>query len=147
MDPRPHQPEAVAQRHGLRAAVADLTEVAKRPVVASTWAARVLEALAALRTALARHAEFTQAPDGLFADVVAQAPRLVNAVRHLEAEHEDLADRLTGCEAVVRGLDGEGSVEPALASIHDLVAHFERHQDRGVELVYDAYNVDISPGD
>ena len=148
MEQRPQHPEAVAQRHGLRARMADLSVAVHAPVDSTPeWAPRVVEALEALRIALARHTEFTEAPDGLFADIVAQAPRLVNAVRHLEAEHGDLAERLEGCEEMARTLGDGMPIGETVTRIGDLITRLERHQDRGVELVYDAYNVDISPGD
>lgn len=144
----PEQPEARSQRSGLREAVAALGAVVQMPPEGrDRWSAAVLGALESVQAALTRHAEFTDSPDGLFADVIEQAPRLANAVGHLQAEHDDLGRRIDGCEASVRALEADDSVTSVTADVVELGHAFEMHSHRGAELVYDAYNVDISAGD
>ena len=41
----------------------------------------------------------------------------------------------------------ESGVDAGRADLLDLVALLSRHRHRGVDLVYDAYNTDISSGD
>ena len=136
----PEQPDARAQRRGLRDAVAVLAEVAtagERGVL--------LGALGTLDDALARHAQFAESPDGLFAEVIGATPRLAHQVKRLEAEHEALHEHIDRCEAQLRV--GAGVDDAIRADLADLLRAFEMHVHRGVELVYDAYNVDISAGD
>jgi hypothetical protein len=142
--PLPQRSEARAQRSGLRAAITTLGAVAERPLVDRVaWDVDVDAALDELRAALARHVAFTQGPDGLFAEMREQAPRLLHRVERLEADHAELGAQVDRCQADLAVLNDES----AARSVDSLVDSFERHQHRGVELVYDAYNVDISSGD
>ena len=143
-EPLPQQPSARAQRAGLRAAVEGLRAAGTAPVTDRTaWNRAVVNALTELRAALARHAEFTEGPDGLFAEIRAEAPRLLHRVERLEAEHGDLENDVDRCAGDLAGADAAA----AEASVAAVVAAFDRHVHRGTELVYDAYNVDISSGD
>lgn len=143
-DPLPQQPSARAQRVGLRSAITGLRAAGVAPADdRAAWNRSVVVALTELRAALARHAEFTEGPDGLFADIRAEAPRLIHRAERLEAEHTELEDRIDGCAGELAGVD----LATAEASIAAVVTAFDRHVDRGAELVYEAYNVDISTGD
>jgi hypothetical protein len=140
----PQQPSARAQRTGLRAALATLRAAGEAPVDdRDAWNRAVIAALTELRAALARHAEFTEGPDGLFAEIREQSPRLIHRVQQLEGEHGDLENAI---DRTAGGLS-EADADAAAGSVGVVVTAFERHVDRGVELVYDAYNVDISSGD
>ncbi len=143
-EPLPQQPSARAQRVGLRAAIVGLRDAGAGPTDdRAAWNRTVAVALTELRAALARHAEFTESPDGLFADVKEEAPRLIHRVERLEAEHGALEERIERCTGELAATD----LATAEASVAAVVAAFDRHVDRGAELVYDAYNVDISTGD
>ncbi len=143
-EPLPRQPSARAQRIGLRTALTDLQAAGDADADDhDAWSRSVTAALNELRAALARHAEFTEGPEGLFAEVREQAPRLLHRVQQLEAEHVDLEAGIDRCAVEV----ADGDVPTAAASVRTVVAAFERHIHRGAELVYDAYNVDISSGD
>ena len=144
----PEQPGARSQRSGLREAVTALGAAVQMPPEGrDRWGAAVLGALESVQAALTRHTEFTELPDGLFADVIEQAPRLANAVGHLRAEHDDLQRRIDGCRASLRTLEADASIATVTADVVKLGQAFEMHSHRGAELVYDAYNVDISAGD
>ncbi|MGZ6999218.1 MAG: hemerythrin domain-containing protein [Acidimicrobiia bacterium] len=141
----PEQEHARAQRIGLRTAIAALAAAAgATPADPTTWVGDVVAALGGLRSALSRHVEFTESPDGLFADVRAEAPQLINAIRHLETEHDTLAVGIEGCETLAGAPQPDGQVA---AAAQELVRRFELHVHRGAELVYDAYNVDINAAD
>jgi hypothetical protein len=143
-EPLPEQPSARAQRIGLRRALAGLRDAGTAPADdRDAWNRTVIAALTELRAALARHAEFTEGPDGLFAEVREQEPRLVHRVQQLEGEHGDLENAVDRCAGDLAGSDAA----TAAASVAAVATAFERHVHRGAELVYDAYNVDISSGD
>lgn len=143
-EPLPQQPSARAQRIGLRNALSTLRAASEAPAAdREAWNRAVIAALTELRAALARHAEFTEGPDGLFAEVREQAPRLLHRVQQLEAEHGDLGNSVDRCAGGLAAQDAPAASE----SVAVVVAAFERHVHRGAELVYDAYNVDISSGD
>jgi hypothetical protein len=143
-EPLPEQPSARAQRIGLRTALAGLRTAGAAPVDdRGVWNRTVIAALTELRAALARHAEFTEGPDGLFAEVRGREPRLVHRVELLESEHGDLENAVDRCAGDLADSDAA----TAAASVAAVGNAFERHIHRGAELVYDAYNVDISSGD
>ena len=144
VEPLPQQPSARAQRVGLLAAIDGLRTAGAAPVGdRSAWNRAVVAALTGLRAALARHAEFTEGSDGLFAEIKAESPRLLHRVERLEREHGDLENDVDRCAGDLAGAD-DADAEAAVAAV---VAAFDRHVHRGAELVYDAYNVDISTGD
>ncbi len=144
----PEQEAAVEQRRGLRSATTALEAVVQGPTSdAQAWGKAVLPALGDVRRAWVHHTEFTESADGLFAEIIEQAPRLMHAVRNLEAEHHTVLAAIGDCEnATLDAAQGSGT-DSATTQIMDLLAAIARHRDRGAELVYDAYTVDISPGD
>ncbi|GAB2699318.1 hypothetical protein [Thalassiella azotivora] len=112
------------------------------------WAQRVHVALVELAGDLREHVRLNEAPDGLFADVVRQAPRLAGAVRRLCAEHERIgrtvtevlghADRLVDDEA-----PGQDAVDTLRGEATTLLGLLVRHRQHGSDLVFEAYATDI----
>lgn len=144
----PEREAAVEQRRGLRSAAAALEAAALGPTEdAQAWAKAVLPALGDVRRAWVHHTEFTESADGLFAEIIEQAPRLMHAVRNLEAEHDTVLAAIGDCEnATLDATRGSGT-DAAATCVTELLAAIVRHRDRGAQLVYDAYTVDVSSGD
>lgn len=139
---------AVGGKQGLGVSLVALDVAVHAPLdMLDSWRMRVLGALDEVRAALARHVEFTEGPEGLFAEVIDYAPRLVHAVKNLYSEHEDLGRRINTCEEKVREIAIGDSIEDLESRTAGLAARFDRHRDRGAELVYDAYNIEISEAD
>jgi hypothetical protein len=113
----------------------------------ATWSAAVRDRLARLLAALHAHVEGTEEAGGLFDEVLEREPRLAHGVERLRAEHRDQVAK--GAEAGRRldGLDDAGDVEGVRALLHELIHDLLVHRSTGAELVYDAYNVDLSAGD
>src|SRR4051794_20666962 len=139
------------RRMGVQAAMADLESAIASPSTGRVdqWAKQVRESVARLREAFRHHVEVTESADGLFADVVTQAPPLAHQVDVLQAEHPRIEEALAG---VAARLDAPGSVEPGAANevadeILDVLGQIVRHRHAGASLVYEAYNVDIEAGD
>lgn len=107
------------------------------------WRHRVLRELRRLRAALRYHVVETEAPEGLLAEIVEQAPRLAREVERLRAEHETLAE---GCDQML--LRAEGDDSPALIRKQTmaLLGRFAAHRHRGADLVYEAFDVDLGGG-
>ena len=110
---------------------------------AADWAARVHVALVELSADLREHVALTEGADGLYHDVLVASPRLSHAVTRLTAEHGEMAasmqrllDRLA--HPVVPG-DVDGLREDGTA----LLATLSRHRQRGADLVYEAFELDI----
>lgn len=105
------------------------------------WLERVLEALDELAADFATHIEITEGPDGLYHELLGIAPRLSDAVAHLTKEHgeirghlDDMLGTANAPAADVQQLREQGTV---------LLGRLVRHRQRGSDLVYEAYEVDI----
>jgi hypothetical protein len=93
-----------------------------------------------VRQAFAEHRALTEGHDGLYAELVGDAPRLARTVDGLVAEHHSIdsaMERLiTGTEA---GADAEVLRRDALVVLDGLT----RHRQRDADLVYEAYATDL----
>lgn len=99
------------------------------------------QAIHRLRDELAEHIVAVEGPDGLYARLVADAPRLTRPVAGLVADHHDLLART---DALTRRLDQPGSdVAAARRDASELLDALWRHRQRGADLVYEAYQTDL----
>jgi hypothetical protein len=80
------------------------------------------------------HVTVTESDDGLLADVISEAPNLAPRCQSLREEHAAISDALDAAPG-----------DPA--DLRAILADIDRHRHRGAELVYDAFNTDISTGD
>ncbi len=103
------------------------------------WAERVRSALADLTAAFDEHIELTEGDDGLYREVLDSAPRLSDAVAHLTSEHVAIRDQLEDLLSPDVTRDA-GEIRVLGTS---LLGRLVRHRQRGSELVYQAYEVDI----
>ena len=105
------------------------------------WAKQVEEDLHQLRIAITHHIHITEADNGLLEQVVQDSPRLVPDVEVIMADHTEL------CEAVDLALDivdhSADRVHDIRSTVLDLLGRVYAHRQRGADLVFDAYNVDI----
>ena len=105
--------------------------------------ARLGPALEHLQQVFAVHVEVTEAPGGLYQEILENAPRLANRVTRFRREHVEIT------EGIHRGLaECPAATTPeATTALRDrsvrLFADLVRHRKRGLDLVYEAYHVDI----
>ena len=105
--------------------------------------ARLAPPLERLQEVFAVHVEVTEAPGGLYQEILENAPRLANRVTRFRREHAEIT------EGISRGLAECASAgDPdAVQALRDhsvrLFADLVRHRKRGLDLVYEAYHVDI----
>ena len=140
---------AKGQRLSLRRAIAGLEEA-----LAATddpdglgghdgLGARLAPVLERLQEVFAVHVEVTEAPGGLYQEILENAPRLANRVTRFRREHAEIT------EGIRRGLaeSAAATTPAATAALRDrsvrLFADLVRHRKRGLDLVYEAYHVDI----
>jgi hypothetical protein len=133
------------QRAELRESVSALEHALAAPAVAglAPWAQRVQAALMELSADFREHIDITEGPDGLYRDVVKNSPQLSGAVASLTGEHalitgqvEALLTRVTTPE-VIENVDRIRDLGTAL------LGRLVRHRQRGADLVFEAYEVDI----
>jgi hypothetical protein len=123
---------------------------APTPGRAADWAHAVHETLVQLGASFERHIAITERPEGLFEEITKAAPRLAGGVAKLAQEHREIR------EAVARAIDAvrdRSSVVPGNSltegreAVLDLINRLMRHRQRGADLIYEAYQVDVGVGD
>lgn len=134
-------------RRGVRRASIDLEEALARPVGqdVGNWHRDVAAQVRALAEAFRHHVEESEGPEGLLLQIVQDEPRLVPAVKVVKREHQVLLDRMSRLEAAAslpHGADEQAVREDSLRLLHDVAAH----RQRGSDLIYEAYYVDVEGG-
>lgn len=133
-----------AHRAGLRDAVRRVEDGLSAPIgIGSAWRVRVAVALAELARDFEDHISLTEQPGGIYDGARDAAPRLAATVDRLVAEHAALAAAIAACLDAFTGATDDADLpalrERATALVGDLV----RHRQRGGDLVYEAYQVDL----
>ncbi len=105
------------------------------------WLEGVRRELASLREAFHHHLTVTEGEEGLFDDVIQVAPRLQHQVDILRREHDEIV------EAIESALDPGTPVSEVRETVLQVLAAIVRHRQRGADLLYEAYDVDVSVGD
>ncbi len=110
------------------------------------WRELVDGELHRLRGALADHTKAVESDDGLLADIVHQAPRLSNLVKLMRKDHLEMDARIGEIIHMVGAVPvdepEEASDEIRNATL-ELLGKLSRHRQKGADLVYRAFNVDI----
>jgi ABC-type transporter Mla subunit MlaD len=137
---------AKGQRLSLRRAIAGLEEAlaaSEDPDGLRALPDRLAPALERLQEVFAVHVEVTEAPGGLYQEILENAPRLANRVTRFRREHAEITE---GIRRDLAACATAGDPEAAQA-LRDhsvrLFADLVRHRKRGLDLVYEAYHVDI----
>jgi hypothetical protein len=134
-------------RTGVRRASIDLEEVLARPIArqAGSWYKDVAVQVHALVAAFRHHVEQSEGSEGLLPQIVEDVPRLARAVEGVKREHQVLLDEMSRLESLiglVQGTDEPMVRRASLRLLHDLAAH----RQRGSDLIYEAYYVDVEGG-
>jgi hypothetical protein len=131
--------EARARRLALGEAMTRAEQALAAPSGSPTWRDDVTAALSGVRDALDDHVSEVEGEEGLLAELRQLSPRLSSAITHLEQEHPGLCDDV---EAALQAAPS-APVPEVRAAVLDLLHAISRHRQRGADLVYEAYNVDI----
>lgn len=111
------------------------------------WAASLAEPVGRLRDVLEAHVAGTEGEAGLFAEVRDHAPRLIASIDRMQAEHEPLQQSVNDLATRLGSVAGDADVDGVREAGVELIRRLLVHRHRGAELVYDAYDVDLSGGD
>lgn len=133
------------RRAELRESMTALEQALAAPVTAdpARWAVRVHVALVELSADLRLHVNVTEGPRGLYNDLRGAAPRISAQIDKLTEEHAELRQTL---DDLMLLLDGPYPITDAPAIRHGatvLLGMFARHRQKGADLVYEAYSVDV----
>ena len=134
-----------SQRAELGESMAALQGALDHPAgLGSTWRGRVRAALTELAHDLRDHVELTEAPGGFYDDILTKAPRLSHRVEEQKAEHAAL---LAEVERLLderdEGMPGADAVAAHREAATRLLGQLVRHRQRGSDLTYEAYEVDL----
>jgi len=138
---------AKGPRLSLRRALADFEDALAAPSLgrAGDWASRLASVLGHLGTVWAVHIEVTEGPGGLYEEIMENTPRLANMIDRFTREHATIACDLDAAMARLHEVPNRDvtSDEELRDSLVRLFADLVRHRRRGLDLVYEAYHVDI----
>ena len=131
---------ATERRIELKTAVSNVERAAASASAKPTWRQDLLRELYVLRVALDQHVEEVEGAEGLLAELRQTAPRLVNKIDRVRDEHPALCSQVT---ETIDGVERVDEVEDTRAAVLELLFAVVRHRQRGADLVYEGYHVDI----
>jgi hypothetical protein len=104
-----------------------------------TWRSGLSRAVEQLRAAFSAHVDDTEGPDGHYAGLLQHAPRLARGVNDLVVEHRDVLEAFNVLEDTMEQV----SPDRVRRQTAHVLSKVWRHRQRGADLVYEAYVVDI----
>ena len=139
------------RRAGLKSALSGLELALAAPYAhRAEWVTHVRGSLQIVHDVWTRHIVETEAPGAFLDELVQDSPRLSSPVERLRREHNDVL------AMIVRGEQhlGDPPADPEYVAWADdlrveltaLLAALARHRQRGADLIYEAYDVDIGGG-
>jgi hypothetical protein len=140
------------RREGLRSAMSALERALAAPAPARVddWRRGVREALTSLHDVWTRHIIETEAPGGFFDELVDDAPRLSTPAAHLRREHSEILGVITRAEKMLDQVllddDHDVWVDGLRADLTTMLCSLAHHRQRGADLIFGAYDVDIGGG-
>lgn len=134
--------QIISRRQDLYDAMRRLESSAARASGLDGWIDGIRSALDGLESALRRHVSDIERPGGLFDEVTERRPHLEVDVDRLRTEHQDLMNACHAAMTIVLGPDADtGEIRRKVMS---LLGRLVIHRQRGSELLFDTYNVDLA---
>jgi hypothetical protein len=141
-----------SRRAGLRTAMSALERAlaAPAPHRVDEWRQGVGESLGALHEVWTRHIVETEAPGAFLDELVDEAPRLATPAARLRREHNEILGVINRAEKaldqVLLDNDHDVFVDTLRADLTEMLCALAHHRQRGADLIYAAYDVDIGGG-
>ena len=141
-----------SRRAGLRTAMSALERALAAPAVhrVDEWRQGVGESLAALHEVWTCHIVETEAPGVFLDELVDEAPRLSTPAARLRREHNEILGVINRAEKaldqVLLDEDHDVFVDTLRADLTEMLCALAHHRQRGADLIYAAYDVDIGGG-
>jgi hypothetical protein len=110
------------------------------------WTRQVTKEAVAVRDAWEQHIDVTEKPGGLYEEIVGLSPRLAGTVDRLRTEHPEITEAVTQMVARLEHVEIGGlewPLDDARDDLQRFIGKVIRHRQRGADLVWEAYNVDI----
>lgn len=143
-----HQLEAIRdRREALYEAAVGLEDALTTPIGdGAKWRLRVAMAVEHAAVRIEDHARQTEAPGGFLEQVLAETPRLQRRVDQLKVDHERLEKEVDALRIAVTMVSDDDVADQAPALRNkavELLGQLTRHRQRGADVIYEAYQVDI----
>jgi hypothetical protein len=140
--------EAKKRRQTLHDAIVHLEMAISSPAAGRVpdWSAQVAKDLVGVRDAFEQHVIVTEKPGGLYEEIMERAPRLAGTVKRLQDEHPTIAESVAALVERMEAGEVETDAWPPDNARNDLqrmIGAVVRHRQKGADLVWEAYNVDI----
>lgn len=133
------------RRLDLYEAMQRLEAAAARSTSQPDWVDGMRESLQNLDEALEHHVTEIESDNGLFDEVMERSPHLAPDIEMLRVEHDQLTSH---CRAA---LDRASAHDPDRGELRrralSILGRIAMHRQSGAELLYDAFNIDLSVGD
>ena len=150
-----------SRRAGLKSALSGLELALAAPFANRVeWVTHVREALDVVHEVWKHHIVATEAPGAFLDDLVTESPRLSTPTARLRKDHSDILAAIIAGENELAtppdddtpddGTPNGGTyvawAESVRVDLTALLAALARHRQRGADLVYEAYAVDLGGG-
>ncbi len=143
-----------SRREALLQAVVGLEDALAGPIGDhGRWGLRVAMAVDHAVARISEHVAQTEGPGNILDEIVTVAPRLERRIKQMRVDHENLekaAHHLALAVAELESDDGatdsEGMADKAIKVRNqavDVMGQIARHRQRGADLIYEAYQVDL----
>ncbi len=116
------------------------------PAGSPTGPRLVTKEITGVRDAWDQHVDTTEKPGGLYEEIVTMSPRLAGTLDRLRDEHPEITDAVGEMLARLEQVEIGGlpwPLDDARDDLQRLIGKVIRHRQRGADLVWEAYNVDI----
>lgn len=131
------------QRSQLGQAMQRVELAAAAPAARDTWIGELAEHLRQLDSAFDRHIRDVQAPGGLLDRILDQAPRLQRNVEASKADHAAVSEAIKQAVSFTAADGAADRVDEVREATMAALLALARHRQKGADLIYDAYDVDI----
>ena len=140
--------EARKRRQTLHDAIVQLEMAISSPAAGrmDDWRGQVTKDMVGVRDAFDQHIIVTEKPGGLYEEIMERAPRLAGTVKRLQDEHPNIEASIAKLLARLEAGEVNSDTWPldrARDDLQRLIGAVVRHRQKGADLVWEAYNVDI----
>jgi len=140
--------EARKRRQTLHDAIVQLEMAISSPAAGRVddWSGQVTKDMVGVRDAFDQHIIVTEKPGGLYEEIMERAPRLAGTVKRLQDEHPAIESSIAALLGRLEADEVAGDAWPldkARDDLQRLIGAVVRHRQKGADLVWEAYNVDI----
>ena len=139
--------EARKRRQTLHDAIVQLEMAISSPAAGRVdeWSGQVTKDMVGVRDAFDQHIIVTEKPGGLYEEIMERAPRLAGTVKRLQDEHPAIEASIAKLLARLEAgeVNDAWPLDKARDDLQRLIGAVVRHRQKGADLVWEAYNVDI----